>query len=594
MNSTWTSAHQIRHYIMDDPLLDWLELYGESKDFTRDKVQPVFLQYLSQQKNSFKNVVISDITKKIPNYIEIDVSLPVRRRVAFTIDAMYLEYDMILRGGVFFNSSQLSSQLSHLDPSSPSSGKDLPSFRNDSIQRGWYGIPDILIKADKISKIFPNITLPEGKVNSYIPVTIAYSTLRFSQTDNTRLLQNQKLRYYQAFSQLLQQACHHTNKDISTDVPETFTDTCGILIGRSTRRNNQWNYARIPYEIDLLQKAIKGVTWIQHIQVSDASRWELYPPSRPELYPNMRYCDEDYPWHETKKIIAQKLNDITLLWQCGPQQRIVAHQKGIFNWNQIDDTEVQLSLSAKKSQIIDKIISINRSSDDSRLMISPRKLKNHQNIQQLQSLPLEFYVDFETVQEVDETDNPSTSTQNFLFMIGCVSRYQINSRDYHCEYKSFMVRDLIRTEEQRITRDWIDYMSHFQKIFPKCQPKIFHWSPAEPVIYQQLTSKWGQILPVLPFVDLLQIFQKEPIVVRGAFSYSLKAVSRALYHHKYIQTLWRDDVVDGKDAMIRAWMCYQPEHSHQKKEVLGNIEHYNYVDCKVMEEIVSFIREKLL
>ena len=46
--------------------------------------------------------------------------------------------------------------------------------------------------------------------------------------------------------------------------------------------------------------------------------------------------------------------------------------------------------------------------------------------------------------------------------------------------------------------------------------------------------------------------------------------------------------------MIRAWMCYQPEHSHQKKEVLGNIEHYNYVDCKVMEEIVSFIREKLL
>ena len=115
MNSTWTSAHQIRHYIMDDPLLDWLELYGESKDFTRDKVQPVFLQYLSQQKNSFKNVVISDITKKIPNYIEIDVSLPVRRRVASTIDAMYLEYDMILRGGVFFNSSQLSSQLSHLD-----------------------------------------------------------------------------------------------------------------------------------------------------------------------------------------------------------------------------------------------------------------------------------------------------------------------------------------------------------------------------------------------------------------------------------------------------------------------------------------------
>ena len=90
------------------------------------------------------------------------------------------------------------------------------------------------------------------------------------------------------------------------------------------------------------------------------------------------------------------------------------------------------------------------------------------------------------------------------------------------------------------------------------------------------------------------MFQSEPIVVKGAFSYNLKEISRALHHHNYIKTLWNDNVIDGKDAMIRAWCCYQPQNIHEKKHVLGHIEYYNYVDCKVMEEIITFLREKLL
>ena len=70
-------------------------------------------------------------------------------------------------------------------------------------------------------------------------------------------------------------------------------------------------------------------------------------------------------------------------------------------------------------------------------------------------------------------------------------------------------------------------------------------------------------------------------------------ISKALYGHKCIQTLWNDNVTNGKDAMIQAWMCYQPQHAHEKKEIMGHIEYYNYVDCKVMEEIVTFLRTKL-
>ena len=96
--------------------------------------------------------------------------------------------------------------------------------------------------------------------------------------------------------------------------------------------------------------------------------------------------DEDYPWHQAK-IIAQHLQDITLIWNCGPQQRQLAHQKGIFNWNKIGDPKTELSLGSKKSQIVDKIITVNREED---IIVSPRKLKRLENIKLLEGKSLEF------------------------------------------------------------------------------------------------------------------------------------------------------------------------------------------------------------
>ena len=574
MFDKWISSHRIRNSMMGDPILDWLELYGTQHGFKPDDIKPIFIQFLSQKRNAFKIQVLEKIQQNIPksNRIEIDICLPIRRRISETIDAMYLGYDLIVRGGIFGMTS-------------------LPS------QIGWYSIPDMLVRSDKISKLFPEASIDLitdiSQGHFYIPVDILFLTLQFSQRDKTKLLNSKNLQYYKALSILNQQSCiqmyrHQFNVDDTSSLDKYF----GIILGRpeKTRMSSVITTASVKYDSKLFAKSVESLEWIVRVEESSASNWKLYPPTVTELYPNMRNMDEDYPWHQAKKIIAQHLQDITLIWNCGPQQRQIAHQKGIFNWNKIGDPKTELSLGSKKSQIVDKIITVNREED---IIVSPRKLKRLENIKLLEGKSLEFFVDFETVQEPEEEGSVSNGA-GFLFMIGCVSRYKINQHDYHCEYKSFVVYELTRKEEQRITREWIDYMSHFQKLYPESQPSLYHWSPAEPVIYQQLTKKWRQILPVLSFVDLLHVFQSEPIVVKGAFGYNLKEISRALHHHNYISTLWNDNVIDGKDAMIRAWCCYQPQNIHEKKDVLGHIEYYNYVDCKVMEEIITFLREKLL
>ena len=568
------STHRIKNYLIDDPLLDWLHINGEKNGFTKDPVQPIFVQFLLQKKNNFKFQVFKKLKNLYNYHREIDIQVDIRQRIAQTIDAMRVGYDLIIRAGVFYEF--------------PNKNKRKRSDQDRNI-RGWYSIPDILIKADKVIKIIPDLKIDLKQ--RYVPLDIVFLTLNFNKKG--KLLNNRQTRFYKTLSILSQISVNQMTSTYSDTPPQE--KAISIILGRSQIRNREnidYQTTIIEYEQSLVDKSLKALEWIYKINNEKSEKWSLSPPSITELYPNMRYCNEDYPWHETKKQIAKNINDITLLWQCGPQQRIIAHQKGIFDWNSIENPVSDLSMGGKRGKIIDKMITINKETDN--VLVCPRKIKNRQNIIQLQQAPLEFYVDFETLQEIDE-ECEDYSNKNVLFMIGCVSRYKINSNQYHCEYKSFIVSSLSEIEEKRIIYEWIDYMDHFKNLYKNTtrDPPIFHWSPAEPVIYQSLSKKWNTSLRKLEFKDLLQLFQNEPIVVKGAFGYSLKEISKALYGHKCIQTLWNDNVTNGKDAMIQAWMCYQPQHAHEKKEIMGHIEYYNYVDCKVMEEIVTFLRTKL-
>ena len=86
----------------------------------------------------------------------------------------------------------------------------------------------------------------------------------------------------------------------------------------------------------------------------------------------------------------------------------------------------------------------------------------------------------------------------------------------------------------------------------------------------------------------------EPVVVRGAFGFGLKAVAGAMYEHGFIETKWEDGSVDGLGAMVGAWWCDDEakrlDVSLKEIELMKGIERYNEVDCKVMMEIVQYLR----
>jgi predicted RecB family nuclease len=101
--------------------------------------------------------------------------------------------------------------------------------------------------------------------------------------------------------------------------------------------------------------------------------------------------------------------------------------------------------------------------------------------------------------------------------------------------------------------------------------------------------------PELPWFDFLKVMRAEPVVVKGAFGFGLKAIAKNLYKHGLIDTSWEDGPVDGLGAMVGAWYCNrqvaETGQSMRDMDYMQEIEAYNEVDCKVMWELVNYLRE---
>ncbi len=128
---------------------------------------------------------------------------------------------------------------------------------------------------------------------------------------------------------------------------------------------------------------------------------------------------------------------------------------------------------------------------------------------------------------------------------------------------------------------------------------IYHWSKAEVIQYNNV-KKYHKIhkLPNLNFIDILDIFKKEPITIKGLFNYGLKNVAEKMYEHNMINTIWDDKNIDGKEVMIYAWSCNDISKKTNKKissmPLMKEIIKYNYYDCKVLNEIMNYIRKNMI
>lgn len=100
----------------------------------------------------------------------------------------------------------------------------------------------------------------------------------------------------------------------------------------------------------------------------------------------------------------------------------------------------------------------------------------------------------------------------------------------------------------------------------------------------------------LNWFDLLKlVITAQPVVVRGAHGFGLKAMTNAMNTAGLVTTQWTDGPTDGLGAMVAAWACQQElraGHATRLRglELMQEVRAYNETDRRAMQEVLQHLR----
>ncbi len=579
----WVSASATWEYMMKDPLLDWLALYGEANGFQRDDALPSydprtdFSTFIMEKGRRFEDAVVEYLSGLLPIVTISDGPAEVRdlSKAEETFYAMQNGAPAIYQGVL-----------------------------RDAESR-TYGAPDLLVRSDELQRLFPSVLSEEEASDSapglgfwpwhYRVVDIKFTTIdllaggEVSGSGSKLAYRAQLFIYNRALGRL-----------------QGYTPSHSYLLGRGWKQRKErgesfmerlgpvahYGRTRSGSTEELTSEACE---WLRRVR-SQGSGWKVLPfPDVPELWPNMG-STRDAPWHSAKGRIAEELGELTSLWQVGLKNRQAGHEAGVYDWRDASCTTDSLEFSTGTRQpVLQAILEINRSTDGPN--VRPFRLQNGDPV--WRDSALEFYVDFETVSDLDDDFSklPSKGGQPLIFMIGCG-----HLENGSWEYKCFTVKELTEPSEAEIIDAWHAHMAEVSRRLgdPDKEPLVIHWSHAETstmeTSYNSAVKRHpGNSWPKLRWFDFLSnVMRVEPVVVRGAMNFGLKSVARAMKSHGYIKTIWQDGPTDGLGAMVGAWWSAGEARrlsvDMAQVDLMRGIERYNEVDCRVMMEIVAYLR----
>jgi len=596
----WISATAVKNYLMNDPLLDWLNLYDldGGKKISRRSYDALCQNILFEQGHKFENKVVEMLKNMYPTSVSEIVHNPETRfdptEQNETIRLMKEGVPIIIQASLY-----------------------------NHRYKTW-GISDIIIRSDFINKLFTEKVLSDEEVHKKAPelngdyhyrvIDIKWTTMPLKADGNG--IRNDGL--FHAYKGQL----HIYNEALG--IIQGYTPSEAYIMGKGYKyeKNGQTYCGDNAFErLGVIKYADSDNFYLA--QVKEASIWmrnvrfnghkwrcDGNMPTRDELYPNMnnRY---DAPHQGNKRKIADRIGELTDVYMVGIKHRKIAHGKNIYSWKDARCTSEQMELNGKKSHTVDKILEINRSN----IMIYPDKItNNHENWQH--ETDLDFYTDFETINlclagEINVINSKMES--QVTFMIGIW--YKENQLQ---KYKSFVINQLTLDEEARIYDEFVDFINTKTYEYnlnnnTSLVPKLFHWSHAEKTSLrkanQRNNNKWLDFTNAVTWIDIRYIFEDEPIVINGALKFALKDVVGAMYKNKMIHSRWdASDPKNGGDAMFTAVRYYEFMFSYKnmsiEEQMINNaryqmwnnnmkqIEHYNSVDCCVMFEILQYLRKE--
>jgi hypothetical protein len=580
----WVPAGGIRNWCDGDLLVDWLSEYGEQHGFRRDDqlsgYDRVFdlPRYLMEQGRRFEQAVLVDLQERWPV-----TRIATRPDEARSLSAAEATWDAMKNGAPLIASGVLR------DP-----------------ERRTFGVADLLVRSDVLGELCPDaflgdqLELPVAAMRHgrhYRVVDIKFATLRLLKdgglgADSLDVM-TQAWIYNEALGRV-----------------QGFTPPAAYVAGRAWRQSGArgdrcWEkLARVPRETfvrsrdeDLGAVVARGLAWVRRLR-TEGAEWRVLPiPSVPELWPNMK-ATSDFPWHTAKAEIAAKLAELTILPRVNAELRAAAHAVGVTRWDDSRTSARLLGVDGQHARTLDAVIEVNRDPGD---VLRPARVTADE--EQWRVLPAaEAFVDFEFVHDLDDdfSDFPRKGGQSLIFQIG-TGTY----RERRWSFRQFTVDDLGVDAEGRMIDGWLAHLAELARDAGHASAsdvRLVHWSLAEESnferAYESARSRHpDRSWPVLAWYDLLgRVFRAQPIVVKGAFSFGLKSIARAMRAHGLIQTAWGEGLADGAGAMAGAWSAAADSRARGRSltesPVMQEIARYNEVDCKVMAEILDYLRRE--
>ena len=506
------SATKVHNYLKKDPILDWVNLYGEKKQSDKS------LQHILNRGILFENEVV--------NYL----------RKQFNVKTVSDKYSN-------FYAKKTISYMKQGIPIIHSAPLYHPHLR-------LRGIADLLIRKDILHQIINNVE--ETKDTSYVVIDIKYTTINL-RSDKIHILNSPNILAYKGQVYIYNEILNYIQKSKGTRA---------YLLGHRYKVNDQIFNSCFSHlgtvDFSGVDKAIPSQTsfaidWYRDLILHGKS-WDIHNPHRIELFPNMTNHDNNLSQ------LAEQIREITMIWQCGYLQRKLAFEHKVTSWRDPKCTAELLGFKGKRAELINNILNINR--DET---IKTGEIVTKSNLDWLVDDDV-AYVDFETTNNILQSglNIPVIST---VFMIGI---YYKDQSDW--KYTCFCCKELTYEEEARIALDFVQFVNKINN------PKLVMWY-AEETLWNKLITKHN--LPQVNWFNLYDKFIKEPILIKGCFSFGLKAIVKALYG-----TAKEGNCTNGLDALIHTYISYQ-----KGEGVTEDVIKYNEMDCKNLYLIVTNLKE---
>lgn len=593
LNLDWSQcirANQLYAYLKNDPVVDWLDIYGHANHYHKDPISPFQMpSFIFHQSNQFKTSLIEYLKTQLDalklSYYDV-FEYPELNNIS---DPLFVSYNY--HSSYFLNRTKEAIQ------------RRVPIIFNGLLlhpNARIFGRADLIIKEDLLSRLFPTRALDQELPKTsdlYVAVSIKFASLNLTVNGDT-LLNTENQKFYQLQSLILSQTLSAIQ---SKPVQNAYLISRRIKCKRQNIDSDQADHNLFQIKITdhhLEETLQSGVQWLQELKLhghdwhpelinQDTEDQTNIPDEYVDnLRPNLknRY---DSQWHQAKKQIAQTQQELTTIMNLGYRYRqklITEHD--ITQWTQLTLPLLQ-EIRLPQADLVWEIINTN-------LQQIPINLTHFDPESLMPRQPIEFFIDFETVNDLydDFSQVPLAGGQDMIYLIGClVLDHRNPDPQYHC----FLVDDLSQTSEEKLLREFFNFLKLTLRA-SKIPAVLYHWTQAETLHLEKALGRYDSIQrPPLELVDLYKIFRENQITLTGAFSYGLKPVAKAFHRHGLIQTIWKDGL-DGAQASVGAWRamdeCKQSGISKlSETRTIQTLIDYNYNDCRVLYEMTEYLRQ---